>query len=115
MKVIVCGGREYRNERRMFDFLDRRHAATPISQVIHGGARGADSIALLWATARKIPARCFPADWKAYGKAAGSIRNTQMLAVGAPDLVVAFPGGPGTHNMVSQAAKAGVAVEKVDW
>jgi hypothetical protein len=38
------------------------------------------------------------------------IRNTQMLAEGRPDGVVAFPGGRGTANMVRQAAAAGLGV-----
>ena len=33
-----------------------------------------------------------------------------MLAEGKPDLVVAFPGGAGTANMIEQARAAGVRV-----
>lgn len=50
----------------------------------------------------------FPADWDRYGKAAGGIRNSQMLIEGKPDLVVAFPGGNGTRDMVLKARKAGI-------
>ena len=45
----------------------------------------------------------FKADWDKFGRAAGPIRNAQMLREGKPDLVVAFPGGRGTANMVAQA------------
>jgi UDP-N-acetylmuramoylalanine-D-glutamate ligase len=38
-----------------------------------------------------------------------------MLNNGKPDLVVAFPGGRGTENMVKQAEAAGVPVKKVGW
>ena len=38
------------------------------------------------------------------------MRNARMLAEGKPDLVVAFPGGRGTADMVAQARKAGVRV-----
>ncbi|MEM9912925.1 MAG: hypothetical protein AAF922_19365 [Pseudomonadota bacterium] len=44
------------------------------------------------------------------GRAAGPIRNKEMLDEGCPDLVVAFPGGRGTANMVKQAQAAGVEV-----
>jgi len=42
-----------------------------------------------------------------------------MLDEGKPDLVVAFPGGGGTKDMVRRAVKAGVSVHEVnrtdDW
>jgi hypothetical protein len=55
----------------------------------------------------------FPADWEKYGKAAGPIRNQQILVEGKPDLVVAFQGGRGTANMVSRAQQAGVPVVEI--
>ncbi len=51
-----------------------------------------------------------PAEWSKYGRRAGPIRNKQMLDVGKPHLVVAFPGGAGTANMVKQAKAAGVPI-----
>ena len=50
----------------------------------------------------------FPADWKVRGRAAGHIRNQQMLDEGRPHLVVAFPGGRGTADMVRRARAAGI-------
>jgi predicted Rossmann-fold nucleotide-binding protein len=41
------------------------------------------------------------------------VRNRQMLTEGRPDLVVAFPGGKGTANMVALARKAGVEIVEV--
>ena len=53
------------------------------------------------------------------GKRAGPLRNQRMLDEGKPDLVVAFPGGGGTKDMVRRAVKAGVSVHEVnrtdDW
>jgi hypothetical protein len=50
-----------------------------------------------------VPVIEFPANWKVYGRAAGPIRNMKMLLEGKPDLVVAFPGGIGTADMVKKA------------
>jgi UDP-N-acetylmuramoylalanine-D-glutamate ligase len=61
----------------------------------------------------RIPVETYEADWDTHGKAAGPIRNKRMLDEGKPDLVVAFPGGRGTANMISQARKAGVEVIEV--
>jgi hypothetical protein len=60
-----------------------------------------------------VPVSAHPADWFSHGKAAGPIRNQEMLAMEAPALVVAFPGGRGTADMVRRARKAGVDVLEV--
>ncbi len=52
----------------------------------------------------------FHAEWMKYGKAAGPIRNARMLAEGKPDLVVAFPGGRGTADMLRRVREAGIEV-----
>jgi hypothetical protein len=84
-----------------------------IDVLIEGEAPGADTLAREWATEQGIPVERYPADWNRHGKAAGPIRNRRMLVEGKPDLVVAFPGGRGTANMISQAEAAGVKVLKV--
>lgn len=108
MRVLVCGGRDYTNGRRLRFFLDMLEE--PISVLIEGGARGADRLAKEWAEDRQVPVETYPADWDRHGRSAGYIRNQQMLKEGKPDLVVAFPGGRGTANMVALAQKAGVRV-----
>ena len=82
--------------------------------IIQGGAKGADFLAKVYAHECGIPCEEYPADWKAYGKAAGHLRNQKMLDEGKPDLVVAFPGGNGTADMVARARKAGVEVLVVE-
>jgi predicted Rossmann-fold nucleotide-binding protein len=105
-KVLVCGGRDYQNETRVFKVLDRILTRYGPLLIIEGGARGADSLARKWAQARNQNVRTFPADWDKYKKGAGFRRNTQMLKEGQPDLVVAFPGGTGTAMMVTIAKEA---------
>lgn len=112
MKVIVCGGRDYADRDRVFEVLDALHCVTPITLLIHGAARGADSIAAEWAESTSIPVRAFPADWDNHGKAAGHLRNGMMIQE-QPDLVLAFPGGRGTANMINQAHRAGIRVRQI--
>ena len=81
--------------------------------VIQGGARGADQIAREWCIARKIAYVNYPADWTVHGKAAGPIRNQQMIDRGRPDRVLAFSGGKGTADMIARANRAGVPVELI--
>ena len=47
-------------------------------------------------------------------KKAGPLRNQRMLDEGKPDLVVAFPGGGGTKDMVRRSVKAGVPIHEVN-
>jgi len=113
-RVLACGGRTFRDARVVRRTLDKIHAGTPITCLIDGGANGADTLAFVWAGDHQIERLTFEADWDRYGKAAGPIRNQRMLREGAPDLVVAFPGGVGTAHMVSIAREAGVRVIEVD-
>jgi hypothetical protein len=109
-RALVCGGRDYNDADRVWQVLAR---VSP-TVVIEGCAAGADRLAEGWAKLAGVTLIHFPADWRKHGKAAGPIRNKQMLGA-FPDVVVAFPGGRGTENMVAQAIAAGVQVIKVDW
>ena len=114
MRVLVCGGRDYNNADYMRKVLDDMHAVTPFDILIYGMARGADDLAKMWATARGIERLGFPANWERFGRSAGHIRNKEMLDKGKPDLVIAFPGGRGTQNMIKQARAANVSVCALD-
>jgi len=77
----------------LFRELDAVHASGGVTVIISGCAPGADTLALEWPEARGIQVARFPADWNTHGRAAGPIRNQQMLDEGKPELVVSFLGG----------------------
>lgn len=112
-RVLVCGGRDYSDEGQVAVILDAEHAHSPIGVIIHGHARGADTLADQWAARNNVSRHGFKAQWDKHGKAAGPIRNARMLEAGRPELVIAFPGGSGTQNMITQARAAGVPVIEV--
>lgn len=118
MKLLVCGSR------RMPDvtgkYLVKRlmaEAVPPIMDerdiiLIHGGAKGIDTLAGDYAKTLGWTVHEYPADWDAHGKAAGPIRNQQMLEMehlsgDGIHLVLAFPApdSRGTWDMVERAAK----------
>jgi UDP-N-acetylmuramoylalanine-D-glutamate ligase len=111
MRVLVCGGRDYDDKTLMFKVLD---SLPKITLLIAGDAKGADQMAHYWAAMREVTSKKYAAEWRVYGPAAGPIRNQVMLERGKPELVVAFPGGRGTADMVSRAKKAGVKVMFID-
>jgi YspA, cpYpsA-related SLOG family len=115
MKIIVCGGRDFEDEAYVFGVLDAYLAlqGRAVHLIAHGGARGADNLADKWATVRGIKVKQFPVpkrEWDLYGKAAGPIRNKRMLEEVGPDVVIAFPGGSGTADMVKRSLSKGVEV-----
>ena len=109
MRVLVCGGRNYRDRDRVFQVLD----SIEPSVVIHGAARGADQLAGAWAKERQVSCKTYPAQWDRYGKSAGFRRNEQMLSEGNPDLIIAFPGGNGTAHMMRIARQRGYEVTEI--
>lgn len=120
IKVLVCGGRDFNDGKLVFKTLDEIHAQRPIGLLIEGGAKGADERAHNWALARGVqPCQMKPC-WGFYNEQypgrknpAGPIRNSAMLYWLQPDLVVAFPGGPGTADMVRISRNANIEVLEV--
>lgn len=110
--VLVCGGRDYADRERVRQVLLEGHLRERIGLLVHGGADGADRLADEWARANCVHVAEVRALWSHLGKAAGPIRNGVMLLL-RPDVVVAFPGGHGTADMVRQARAAGVRVVEV--
>jgi hypothetical protein len=109
VRVIVCGGRDFRSPAQVWRALDKFHAERTITELMQGGATGVDQFARDWAAHNGIKRYVCRADWERYGRAAGPKRNARMLEW-KPDMVIAFPGGRGTANMVKQASEAGVPV-----
>lgn len=111
MRVLVSGSRHFNDYALLKATLDN----IVVSCIIHGCAKGADTIAGWYGRRASIPIMEFPAKWDEYGRAAGPIRNRQMLTEGKPDLVVAFlaKDSKGTRNMIEQAKKAGIQVHIV--
>ena len=117
-RVLVCGGRNYHNRAYVFRVLDAVHEKHGISAMIQGVANGADYLGWQWADENDVGQCSYPADWKAHGRAAGVIRNQEMLVGSSPDVVIAFPGGIGTADMVKRAKAQGVLVwepKKENW
>lgn len=113
-RVAVTGGRHYNDAATLWFVLDKligvRVLMEGASDDVTGPYVGADYWAHQWALARGIETIRFHANWKAYGRAAGPLRNRQMCDSGNPGLVVAFPGGRGTANMIALASARGIPV-----
>ena len=90
-RCLIVGSRSFTD----YDLLSQKAKALLISywpnvEIVSGGAKGADALAKRFAFENSLEYTEFPADWDAYGKSAGYIRNTQM------------------HEYISQAEHRGV-------
>ena len=113
MRVIIAGSRT------ITDLLELEKAITAsgifldngsITEVICGNAQGADEVGKLYAAFHNIPIKYFLPDWKAYGKAAGPIRNSQM-AENADALILLWDGkSKGSQDMLNKANAKGLKV-----
>jgi predicted Rossmann-fold nucleotide-binding protein len=101
VRTIIAGGRDYRMTEADFLWLDS--LKPPITEVITGGARGADTGAFNWGWSRGIPVTTLVPDWKNLGRSAGPRRNLKMALIA--ERCVLFPGGRGTASMEEEARK----------
>ena len=132
MRVLVCGSRRWVDR----EALRRELAALPEgSLIIHGdngydargrplwgepdelAARGADKLAGALAAELGFEVLRFSPDWHLHGRKAGPIRNTQLLAEGQPELVIACASdlsrSSGVADLVRKADRAGVPVRRL--
>lgn len=114
MRVLVCGSRHWTARSVIVTWLSKLPKKTTI---IHGGCRGADAIAGEVAAELGFSVAVFPADWKTHGKAAGPIRNEQMIVEACPQRVIAFTEAlirdqrpTGTSDCVMRALSHGIPV-----
>lgn len=110
MRALFFGSRDWDDPFPIAAFI---LALDPDATVIHGSAPGADTLAGNFARIQELEILAFPADWDKHGKAAGPIRNQQMLEEGEPDIAFGFVNKPlaqsrGSADMARRAAAAGI-------
>ena len=99
MKLIIAGSRAFTDYQLLCQTLAPERPR--ITQVITGGARGADQLGYRWAWKHALPHQLFRAEWERFGKSAAMRRNHQMAQAG--DMLVAFHvnNSPGTAHMIA--------------
>ena len=78
--VLVSGKRDFTDYERFCEYMDEvlQCVDEPVT-IVEGGARGTDALAKRYAVERGHILKEFPADWEKNGKAAGPIRNSEMV------------------------------------
>ena len=108
MRVIIAGSRTITDPLEVEKAIN--DSGFQITEVISGGAQGVDSLGAAWANAHAIPCTFFFAEWEAYGKAAGPIRNSEMAA-SADALILVYDGkSRGSADMLMKANAKGLKI-----
>lgn len=101
MKLAIVGDRNYKDykkfTKRVDKFIEKEGRPTLI---VSGGARGIDHMAEKYAKKRKIPTKIFHADWKTFGKAAGPMRNVEIVNECTHVLAFLGEGSKGTASTI---------------
>lgn len=115
MRILITGSRHYNNFTEMYwilsTIINKLEINPNQTTIIHGNSRGADKIAGYASNALGFKLEVYPANWNKYGKAAGPIRNKEMVNSNV-DLVLAFPIGTsnGTRNTMKQANNKNIPI-----
>lgn len=104
MKLAIIGGRDFNDidkARKVFKNFFKPYTR----EIISGGAKGADLIGASLASENDLECTEYLADWKKHGKAAGMIRNEEII--NGADMILAFWDGvsKGTANSLTKAKK----------
>lgn len=118
--VVITGSRDWGESPAIWGDLDDIKDAGRMWGVVHGAARGADQVASNWAQFNDVREFRFPAQWEKHGKAAGPIRNGEMVnfaidyarAQSLVVLVLAYPlpESRGTYDMIRKCQRVGMDV-----
>lgn len=89
MKLAIVGSRNFNNYAAICEGINIIvDDYSEISEIVSGGAVGVDSLAALFAKDNAIPLIVFKPDWSTHGKAAGYLRNIEI--VNYADFVLIF-------------------------
>jgi len=115
VRVAIIGSRGFDDPRLVAGTMNTVLEKYEVTEVVSGGARGADTLGEQWAKAHGIPTRIFRADWDRYGKSAGFRRNHDIIE--NCDLCVAFWDGTsrGTAHSLDLARDAGKRIVVIKY
>lgn len=110
-KIGVVGSRTFRDYERLEGVLEKFLPFILVS----GGAKGADSLAGQFAFEHKLPKIIHLPNWAEYGRSAGPIRNSLIIA--DSDKLVAFWDGKskGTRDSINKAEEKGIPVLFIEF
>lgn len=112
MKYVIFGSRDFTDFNLLSTIIESTNSYKngDITEIISGGAGGADSLGSRFAREHNIPLVLMLAEWAIYGRGAGYLRNTKMAE--HADKGICFWDGQsrGTKQMLLECKKRGIPV-----
>lgn len=117
VKLLIAGSQDYSPTPAEIDAVmdDLLFVKADVTEVVSGGAKGADTAGETWAHLNGIPVKRFPADWNTYGKRAGFMRNSDMAVYADGALVFWKNQSNGSANMVTKMVALEKPVRVICW
>lgn len=115
-KVIVAGSRNFNDYQLLVSKLNMLLVnRLPDVEIVSGTARGADFLGEQYAYEYNLSVKRFPANWNAYGKKAGYLRNLDMAEYA--DACIVFWDGisKGTKHMIDIATNKGLPLRVIKY
>lgn len=103
MKLLIAGSRGITHPFAVVNAIEHFIGSldpAEITEIVHGGARGVDTLAQHYADLYKLPCKVFLPDWARYFKAAGFVRNAEMGDYADALLAVWDGKSGGTRDMI---------------
>lgn len=107
MNIGIVGSRTFNDYHLLQNIVSDHLEVSAISGIVSGGAKGADALAERFAAENNIQLAIHKPDWKRNNKAAGIIRNKEIVA--NSDILFAFWDGKskGTEHSIRLAKETG--------
>jgi len=111
-RLIIAGVRTFDDYELLKSKADEVVKDLGEVEIVSGHAKGADMLGERYAAEHAIPCTLFPAEWERYGRAAGPVRNGQMIEYAkqeTPMLLCFWDGvAHGTRNIIQKAEREGI-------
>lgn len=112
MKLAICGSRHLKQN---FDlnYLESiiNKLNISVTEIVSGGAKGADKVAELYAAKQSLKLKIFHAQWQTFGISAGTVRNKQVVDY-ANYVAVLWDGkSKGTRHVIEYSGETGKPIE----
>lgn len=106
MRVVIAGSRTITNKETVFKAIAQ--SDFDITEVVSGGALGVDQLGEQYAVEHDIPINRFLPEWRRYGKSAGMLRNTAMIAYADAAIIIWNGSSRGSADTISKARRKGI-------
>ena len=105
MILGIVGSRDYNDYNTFCTIVDNYLDGRKPQKIISGGCTGVDTLAERYAKDHGIQIQVFSADWKTHGRAAGPLRNTQIVNEITDLLALPTSKSVGTHDTIIKAKR----------